>query len=133
MNVDKLVLPSNRKFGYFFTSIFLIVTAYFGYIQAVYLCIIFACTSVVFLIITIVSPEYLKYLNISWMYIGYVIGSIISPLILGFIFYFIFSPISIFLKLAGRDELEINDIYKESSWKPRDSSFNHIDKFKKQF
>ena len=133
MKFENLVLPSNQKFGFFFTAIFLIISIYFGYLQAVYPCLIFAAISMIFFVTTIVSPKSLRYLNILWMYIGYLIGSIVSPLVLGAIFYFIFTPISIFFRITGRDELDIKNIYENTSWKYKDSSFDDLEKFKRQF
>ena len=133
MKFENLVLPSNQKFGFFFTAIFLIISIYFGYLQAVYPCLIFAAISMIFFVTAIVSPKSLRYLNILWIYIGYLIGSIVSPLVLGAIFYFIFTPISIFLRITGRDELDIKNIYENTSWKYKDSSFDDFEKFKRQF
>lgn len=61
----------------------------------------------IFLLSATIKPKCLKYLYIIWMYIGLVLGWVNSKIILGIIFYGIFTPISILFYLTGRDILKI--------------------------
>lgn len=133
MKFENLELPSNQKFGYFFSVILFITTIYFFYIESIKLCLIFFSISLTFLTVTILRPQLLRYLNISWMFIGYLIGLIVSPIVLGLIFYLLITPLSIFLKLINRDELELKEAKNKSFWKPRNNILDSIRAFRKQF
>lgn len=133
MKFENLELPSNQKFGYFFSVILFITAIYFFYIESIKLCLIFFSISLTFLTVTILRPQLLRYLNISWMFIGYLIGLIVSPIVLGLIFYLLITPLSIFLKLINRDELELKEAKNKSFWKPRNNILDSIRAFRKQF
>ena len=133
MKFENLELPSNQKFGYFFSVILFISAIYFFYIESIKLCLIFFSISLTFLTVTILRPQLLRYLNISWMFIGYLIGLIVSPIVLGLIFYLLITPLSIFLKLINRDELELKEAKNKSFWKPRNNILDSIRAFRKQF
>ena len=133
MKFENLELPSNQKFGYFFSVILFITAIYFFSIESIKLCLIFFSISLTFLTVTILRPQLLRYLNISWMFIGYLIGLIVSPIVLGLIFYLLITPLSIFLKLINRDELELKEAKNKSFWKPRNNILDSIRAFRKQF
>ena len=54
------------------------------------------------------------------MRFGLLIGTIISPIILGCIFFILITPVSFFTRLFGRDELYIKLKSKQSHWKYRE-------------
>lgn len=130
MNISEIKLPSNRNFGLFFSAIFFILSAYL-YLNQTYL---FAGLALIimFLLITLslFNADLLEPLNKAWMMLGQLLGIIITPLILGIIFFGIFMPIAIFFKIIGRDELKLKLLSKESYWKSvNDKELN----FKNQF
>ena len=55
-----------------------------------------------------------------------VIGMIVSPIILGVIFFLIFSPIGILMRLFGRDELHLQQKNKSSFWINREQIISQI-------
>ena len=85
MNLDDIELPSNRKFGYFFSVVFGIVAIFF-----------FAIDSLIWSFVFGVLAAF-------WT----VVGMIISPIVLGLIFFALFTPIAIMMRLFGRDELRL--------------------------
>ena len=109
MNFSEIKLPSNRKFGFFFTAIFLVITIYLYYINSE-LVYIYGIICFVFLIVTILKANALLPLNKLWMRFGILLGMIISPIIMGIIYFGIFTPIAIIMRLFGRDELRIKFI-----------------------
>lgn len=130
MNISEIKLPSNRNFGLFFSAIFFILSAYL-YLNQTYL---FAGLALIimFLLITLslFNADLLEPLNKAWMMLGQLLGIVITPLILGIIFFGIFMPIAIFFKIIGRDELKLKLLSKESYWKSvNDKELN----FKNQF
>jgi hypothetical protein len=133
MNFQNLVLPSNKKFGFFFTLVFLFA-AIFCYPKHFHQWgIIFFTLASVILSATLIKAEILLPFNKLWMQLGVFLGMIVSPIILGIIFFLIFTPIGFAMRLFGRDELQLQFKKNASSfWMCRESiSLN--DSFKNQF
>ncbi len=132
MNLSDIEVPSNRKFGFFFTAVFLIVAAYFFYIDNLYWFKILGGIGISFFVVTIIKPDILFPLNKIWMKFGILIGTIISPIVMGIIFFGIFTPIAILMRLFGRDELRLRFKKKVGHWISRDASTEFYS-FKNQF
>ena len=67
MNNKQLELPSNKKFGYFFTIVFLLAGLYLIRFASVYYDIILIIFSFLFFIITLINADILLPLNKLWM------------------------------------------------------------------
>ena len=132
MKFSNVKLPSNKRFGYFFSAIFFIVTGYFLYIENQKIGYIFAIILVLFLATTLINADLLRPLNKLWMHFGLLLGKIISPIVLGIIFFGFFTPYGIVMRLLGRDELCLEKQKNKSQWKLRSKSTTQIN-FKKQF
>ena len=128
----KIKLPSNKKFGYFFTFLFALVATYFFVKGIEAWAYFFLIIVVIFFIITITKAEILLPLNKIWMRFGLLLGLIVSPLVLGLIFFCIFTPLAFFMRLSGRDELRLKIKNKTSHWIPRDE-LRQGDFFRRQF
>ena len=116
MNIlNELKLPSNKKFGLFFSFI------------------IFLVISFVFLLLGLFFPKYLSLLNKGWMIIGLILSKIINPLVLGIIYFGLFTPIGLFRKLIGKDELNLKSEDVNTYWKKRDIINLKQSSFKDQF
>jgi hypothetical protein len=132
MNFNQVKLPSNRKFGFFFTAVFLIASFYSYYVNSELIFYTLSTIGGIFLIVTIINADTLLPLNKLWMKFGILLGMIISPIIMGIIFFGIFTPIAILMRLTGRDELRLRFIRKKSHWIHR-KKIKEFDTFKKQF
>ena len=132
MNHSGVELPSNRKFGFFFTSVFSTATAYFYYLNNDALFYIFGALCASFLIVTLIKPDILLSLNKLWMRLGLLLGMLISPLVMGVIFFGIFTPIAILMRLLQRDELRLRFKKQSSYWARRESEAQSAS-FKNQF
>jgi hypothetical protein len=97
-------LPSNRSFGWVFAGVFLLAgtlslwrggTAYPWMLGL-------AC---VLATIVSVRPDWLAPLNRAWMKVGEVLHRTVSPIVLGLIFFGIFTPVAALMRIAGRDAL----------------------------
>ena len=133
MKFKDIKLPSNKKFGYFFCIIFILVSIYFYIQMNMYLTYLFLFLFVSFFIITSVKPLLLSPLNRSWMFIGFILGKIISPIILGLMFFLLITPFGIVRRLLGSDELKISKNRKKSIWIVRNKSVFEKDSFRNQF
>lgn len=127
-------LPSNRKFGYLFACIFLIIAAY-GFIKNGLTLIFYFTTlaSSLFLILGIRNSNILTPLNKAWFLLGQIMGKVVSPIVLGIIFFFLITPIGLIAKLLGRDELKLNRLKCQTYWVDPVGSNSDSESFKNQF
>ena len=125
-------LPSNHKFGLFFTFIFLVAAGYFFYSSNMTWAYGLLVAAFIFLIITLVKRDALLPLNKLWMWLGLLLGIIINPIILGIIFFGLFTPIATLMRLIGRDELRLKITPKGSYWITRSDRVKS-ESFKHQF
>lgn len=129
---DQIQLPSNRKFGFFFSIIFFIISTYLYHIRVdIFLVYTLYIISLSLFIITLVNADILGPLNKLWMGFGMLLGLIISPIIMGVIFFFIFTPLAVVLRIIGRDELILRLKDKSSYWIKRNN--NYSNSFRNQF
>jgi hypothetical protein len=116
MKILEIELPSNRKFGFFFTFVFAVAAAYFCYYVNMTWAYVFVVASLTFMVITVVKSDALLPLNYLWMRFGFLLGMIVSPIVLGIIFFGLFTPIATLMRLCGRDELRLKFSQKASHW-----------------
>ena len=132
MNADILNLPSNQKFGFFFSLVFAISTAYFYHSENVAWAWVFFGATSIFLAMTLIKSDALLPLNKLWMRFGLLLGIIVSPIVVGIIFFGLFTPIAMFMRFSGRDELKLKVAQKASYWITRREPI-HSESFKRQF
>jgi hypothetical protein len=109
-------MNAEKKFGYFFTLLFLatpLALAKVINLELIILCLIISCF---FLVITIFNFKILYLLNNNWMRLSVLISKISNPLILGFLFFGILTPYAIALKIFRRDELRLRKSETKSFW-----------------
>tara|TARA_B110000503_G_scaffold141390_1_gene234781 strand:- start:2220 stop:2633 length:414 start_codon:yes stop_codon:yes gene_type:complete len=133
INVAKIELPSNRKFGFFFALVFAILGAYFYQKNYLELSICMFVLSFLLIAISVLQPNLLLPLNKLWMKLGYLMGTIVSPIILGVLFFGLFTPIAFLMRIFGRDELRLKPLNRLSHWKKREGSELTNERFKQQF
>ena len=85
------------------------------------------------LLVTLAKPSLLLPFNKGWMWIGYLLGRVISPVVLGAIFFFLITPIALIFKISGRDELRLKLSKAQSHWKERSPIGPEAKSFKNQF
>lgn len=93
---------NNITFGILFFILFLIIGIYpiksSGTVRI--WSIIF---SLVFLIITIIRPNLFTFLNKLWIKLGILLGKIITPIVMGLIFFFVVTPTGIIVRILKKD------------------------------
>lgn len=133
MNFSEINLPSDKKIGYFFSIIFIVLSFYFYYKNFILLSFCFFLSSLLLIILSIFKPLFIRPLNISWMFLGFFLGKIISPIVLGILFFLVFTPVSLIQSIFGRDELNLKNNSLLSSWKYRNPIGPSGKSFKQQF
>ena len=132
MKHNELQLPSNKKFGIFFSLVFLVFCLYFFYIENYYFLSLFFCLSLIFIFLSFFFSFFLLPINKAWMYLGYLIGKIVSPIVLGFIFFLIIFPTGFLRRVFGNDELKLKTNQKNTFWINKKNNNDQIN-FKNQF
>ena len=113
--MSNIKVGSNRSFGIVFFVVFFIIGIYpilnDGDIR---LWSIFI--SLIFLLLGIKNSRSLTPLNIIWFKFGMFLGKIVSPLIIGLIFFLVVTPTGIIMKILGKDLLKLRKNNKKSYW-----------------
>jgi len=112
---DKIKLPSNRNFGLVFFIIFFIISLWPILNQNEFRYWAFFI-SLIFLILAILNSKILTPLNKIWFYFGIALGKLVSPIVMGFIFFLVVTPIGIIMRLLGKDILNLKKKSKGSYW-----------------
>jgi hypothetical protein len=131
--VDKPALPSNRTFGWTFTAIF-VVAGIYGTWQGGPVLTALLALAVVMAAVTIKRESWLAPLNRAWMKLGELLGRVISPVVLGVIFFGVFTPVGFVMRLFGRDALcRTFDAAARTYWVRRDPPGPHEGSFRNMF
>ena len=119
MEKNKIKLPSNRSFGIVFFIFFIIVATYpllnDNPIRSWSLII-----GLIFLILGLINSKVLTPLNIIWMKLGMYLGIIISPIVMGIVFFLVVTPISLIMKILKKDVLNLSTNKEKSYWIKKD-------------
>ena len=126
-------LPSNKKFGIFLICIFLLVLFFLNNNLSNLLIYFFIFLIISLSIILVTKESLLLPLNKLWMTIGIILGKLISPIIIGAIFFLILSPLAILFKIIGRDELNLKKNKFQTNWKLTKDTKNYKKFFRNQF
>ena len=97
-------LPSDRSFGLTFAAVFALLAGWLAYKANSYWMASLGA-SAGFAVLALVIPQVLRPLNVAWMWFGGVLHRIVSPVVLGIIFFGVFMPFALVFKLRGRDVL----------------------------
>ena len=130
--MDQIKLPSNKSFGLVFFVVFLLIAIY-QYKANASINFVLITISLSFLFLGIINSKILTPLNKLWMKFGLLLGKIVNPIVLGLIFFGLFTPISFFMKLIRRDELNLKINKKNSNWRINNEDTNYTESFKRQF
>ena len=113
--MDNVKSSSNRSFGIVFFVVFLFIAIYpLNYNWEIRLWSI--TISLIFLILGLLKSKILTPLNTLWFKFGIFIGKIISPLIMGLIFFLVVTPIGLIMRILGKDLLNLKYNLNKSYW-----------------
>ena len=127
--MDEIKIGSNRSFGIVFFFVFLLIAIY-PLINNQDIRLWSLTISIVFLILGIFDSKILYPLNKLWFKFGIFLGKIISPLIMGIIFFLVVTPIGLLMRILGKDLLNLKYNNNKSYWIEKDGPKS---KMKNQF
>ena len=113
--MDEIKVGSNKSFGLVFFVVFLLISFY-PLLNEESVRIWSLVISVIFLILGLLNSSLLLPLNKLWFKFGIFLGKIISPIIMGFIFFLVVTPIGLIMKLLGKDILNLKYNDYKSYW-----------------
>lgn len=121
---------SNRSFGIIFFIVFFIIALWplknSGSINIYSLVV-----SIIFLILGLINSKILSPLNNLWVKLGEILGLIIAPIVMALVYFVVLTPISLLVRLFGKDLLGLRFNKKiESYWIKRKKTLGSM---RKQF
>ena len=125
--MDKI--SSNRSFGILFSIVFAII-AFWPTINGNPMRLWSIPISVIFLVLGLLNSKLLNPLNIVWVKFGELLGRIIAPIVMAIIYFIIVTPIGLFMRLIGKDLLNIKFSKSNTYWIKREKK---VGSMKKQF
>ena len=113
--MDEIKISSNRSFGIVFFIVFLLVAIY-PFFKNGDIRLWSLLVSSIFLILGLINSNILTPLNKIWFKFGIFLGKMISPVIMGIIFFLVVTPIGFIMRLMGKDVLSLKFNNNKSYW-----------------
>ena len=113
--MDNVKIGSNRSFGIVFFAVFLLIALY-PLIYSEEIRVWSLIISLIFLVLGFLNSKILTPLNKLWFKFGIFLGKIISPIIMGIIFFLVVTPIGLLMRLLGKDLINLKYNNNKSYW-----------------
>ena len=123
--MDDVKISSNRSFGIVFFIVFLIIALY-PLTHNEEIRVWSVITSLIFLFLGLFNSRILTPLNKLWFKFGIFLGKIISPVIIGIIFFLIVTPIGLIMRLLGKDLINLKYNNNKSYWIEKNGSIGNM-------
>lgn len=119
-----------KNFGYTFSVLFLCIGVYDFFYHS-FLFEFYILLSIIFLCFTIFLPTKFKILAYSWEKFGIFLGTIVSPIILSFVYIITIIPVNLIIRILNLDLIQKNfEFKKQSYWQTnKDKKINFRDQF----
>ena len=122
---ENIKIGSNRSFGILFFIVFLIIAIY-PLLNDNSIRLWSLIIGIIFLILGIINSKVLTPFNILWIKFGLLLGKVVSPIIMGFVFFGVVTPISIIMKLLRKDLLYLKRNKKETYWLKKEENKSNM-------
>ena len=113
--MDNIKIGSNRSFGIVFFIVFLLIALY-PLINEENFRLWSLVISLIFLVLGLINSQILTPLNKLWFKFGILLGKIVSPIIMGIIFFFVVTPIGFIMRAFGKDLINLKYNNNKSYW-----------------
>jgi large-conductance mechanosensitive channel len=134
MSSPEITLPSDRSFGFTFVVVFALIAAWQAWVGRAAVAFTFGGLSIAILVVALARPALLHALNRAWMRFGALLHKVVNPIVLGGIYFLVFTPVALIMRLAGRDALRRKlDTQAKSYWIDRDPPGPPPDSLPNQF
>lgn len=120
---------TNRSFGILFFIVFFIISIWPN-LSGGELRLWSFVLAIIFLIMGVTKSRFLTPLNIAWIKFGEFLGAIITPVIMGQVFFLVVLPIGIFMRVLGKDFLSLKFNKNIGTyWNKKNSKINFNNQF----
>lgn len=123
--MNDIKIGSNRSFGIVFFIVFLVIAIY-PLVNDSELRLWSLIISIIFLFLGLTNSKILNPLNKLWFRFGIFLGKVISPLIMGIIFFLVVTPIGLLMRLLNKDLLNLKYNNNKTYWINKDNSENSM-------
>ena len=113
--MNDVKISSNRSFGVVFFIVFLLIALY-PVINNEEIRAWSLIVSLIFLVLGLLNSKILNPLNKLWFKFGIFLGKVISPIVMGLIFFFVVTPIGLLMRLLNKDLLNLKFNSNNSYW-----------------
>ena len=120
-------IGSNRSFGIIF-SIFLLIVGLWPLMSSNSPRLWALIVALIFLILGLLNSKLLTPFNKLWIKFGEFLGKIISPIVMGIVYFFVVTPIGIFMRLNKKDLLKLKFSENSSYWIKREKNIGPMEK-----
>jgi len=114
-------LPSNRNFGIVFFIVFLII-ALWPILKQNEIRIWSLIISFIFFVLGLINSKLLTPLNKLWFKFGILLGNIISPIVMGIVFFLVVTPTGLIMRFFRKDILKLKKNSSDSYWINKDNT-----------
>ena len=118
---------SDKSFGILFSIVFFIISVW-PLLAGENIRIWSLVISIIFLILGLLNSKFLGPLNNSWIKLGEILGRVIAPIVMAIIYFIILTPLSLLIKLFGKDLLQLKFSNVNSYWIKRKKNINTMNK-----
>ncbi len=118
--INEIKISSNKSFGIVFFIVFLIISLWpikNGGDLRIWALIF----SIIFLILGLINSKILTPLNKIWFKFGILLGNIISPIVMGLVFFAVVVPTGLIMKILRKDLIGLKKNNKNTYWIEKNS------------
>ena len=108
-------ISTNKSFGLVFFVVFFLISVY-PLLNAENIRFWSLIVAIIFLTLGLLNSKILTPLNKIWFKFGLLLGSIVSPIVMSVIFFFVVTPISLIMRILGKDILNLKWNNANSYW-----------------
>lgn len=114
---EEVKVPTERSFGVTFACVFALLSAWLFYRQGLAAWpVAIAALALAFLGLAYGAPYVLRPLNLLWLKFGLLLHRVVNPLIMGLLFFLVFTPMGVGMRLFGGDLLRLKRRPEEKSY-----------------
>ena len=115
MSKNDIKIGSNRSFGIVFFIVFFLISIY-PLVNSESIRIWSLIISLIFLTLGAINSKLLSPLNNVWFKFGLLLGRIISPILMGIIFFLVVTPIALLMRILKKDLLNLKFTKNNTYW-----------------
>ena len=113
--MDEVRISSNKSFGLVFFVVFLLI-AFYPLINHGGIRFWSIPFSLIFLVLGLLNSKILTPLNKVWFQFGIFLGKIVSPFVMGVIFFLVVTPTAFLMRILKKDMLNLKFNDKKTYW-----------------